>query len=107
MRMGTRTKTVSYTHLRAHETPEHLVCRLLLEKKTHGVHDTRTAELDVALALASQRLLDRFVTLALARLGLVRSAVEVLEDLVGGHGGAFRKRCDGTETGGDVGGVAV
>src|SRR5678815_1965521 len=23
-------KTVSYTHLRAHETPEHLVCRLLL-----------------------------------------------------------------------------
>eukprot|EP00658_Telonema_sp_P-2_P031516 TRINITY_DN23560_c0_g1_i1.p1 TRINITY_DN23560_c0_g1~~TRINITY_DN23560_c0_g1_i1.p1 ORF type:complete len:104 (-),score=14.70 TRINITY_DN23560_c0_g1_i1:21-332(-) len=24
---------VSYTHLRAHETPEHLVCRLLLEKK--------------------------------------------------------------------------
>mgnify|MGYP007068914243 CR=1 FL=1 len=26
---------VSYTHLRAHETPEHLVCRLLLEKKNH------------------------------------------------------------------------
>src|SRR5678815_5540427 len=25
--------TVSYTHLRAHETPAHLVCRLLLEKK--------------------------------------------------------------------------
>src|SRR5674536_375850 len=24
---------VSYTHLRAHETPEHLVCRLLLDKK--------------------------------------------------------------------------
>ena len=24
---------VSYIHLRAHETPEHLVCRLLLEKK--------------------------------------------------------------------------
>ena len=24
---------VSYTHLRAHETPDHLVCRLLLEKK--------------------------------------------------------------------------
>src|SRR5674536_67872 len=24
---------VSYTHLLAHETPEHLVCRLLLEKK--------------------------------------------------------------------------
>src|SRR5678815_3760445 len=28
-----RVKAVSYTHLRAHETPEHLVCRLLLEKK--------------------------------------------------------------------------
>eukprot|EP00658_Telonema_sp_P-2_P042019 TRINITY_DN30113_c0_g1_i1.p1 TRINITY_DN30113_c0_g1~~TRINITY_DN30113_c0_g1_i1.p1 ORF type:complete len:161 (+),score=20.41 TRINITY_DN30113_c0_g1_i1:118-600(+) len=27
------TGPVSYTHLRAHETPEHLVCRLLLEKK--------------------------------------------------------------------------
>src|SRR5678816_2966999 len=26
------TDPVSYTHLRAHETPEHLVCRLLLEK---------------------------------------------------------------------------
>eukprot|EP00658_Telonema_sp_P-2_P025136 TRINITY_DN20119_c0_g1_i1.p1 TRINITY_DN20119_c0_g1~~TRINITY_DN20119_c0_g1_i1.p1 ORF type:complete len:177 (-),score=36.28 TRINITY_DN20119_c0_g1_i1:27-557(-) len=28
-----RNTAVSYTHLRAHETPEHLVCRLLLEKK--------------------------------------------------------------------------
>src|SRR5665254_16816 len=27
---------VSYTHLRAHETPEHLVCRLLLEKKKNA-----------------------------------------------------------------------
>ena len=26
-------KAVSYTHLRAHETSLHLVCRLLLEKK--------------------------------------------------------------------------
>ena len=26
--------SVSYTHLRAHETPEHLVCRLLVEKKS-------------------------------------------------------------------------
>ena len=33
--MGTQTKidTVSYTHLRAHETGRNLVCRLLLEKK--------------------------------------------------------------------------
>eukprot|EP00658_Telonema_sp_P-2_P085327 TRINITY_DN9706_c0_g1_i1.p1 TRINITY_DN9706_c0_g1~~TRINITY_DN9706_c0_g1_i1.p1 ORF type:complete len:154 (-),score=56.48 TRINITY_DN9706_c0_g1_i1:32-493(-) len=29
---------VSYTHLRAHETPEHLVCRLLLEKKKKNTH---------------------------------------------------------------------
>eukprot|EP01017_Pseudomicrothorax_dubius_P038206 TRINITY_DN5694_c0_g1_i3.p1 TRINITY_DN5694_c0_g1~~TRINITY_DN5694_c0_g1_i3.p1 ORF type:complete len:402 (-),score=58.37 TRINITY_DN5694_c0_g1_i3:11-1216(-) len=31
--IGAVTRAVSYTHLRAHETPEHLVCRLLLEKK--------------------------------------------------------------------------
>ena len=30
---GLNPTAVSYTHLRAHETPEHLVCRLLLEKK--------------------------------------------------------------------------
>ena len=29
---GMTSPSVSYTHLRAHETPEHLVCRLLLEK---------------------------------------------------------------------------
>ena len=29
---------VSYTHLRAHETPEHLVCRHLLEKKKSNKH---------------------------------------------------------------------
>src|SRR5678816_2690657 len=29
---GITTSAVSYTHLRAHETPAHLVCRLLLEK---------------------------------------------------------------------------
>mgnify|MGYP007068956591 CR=1 FL=1 len=34
--------TVSYTHLRAHETPEHLVCRLLLEKKK-----TTKSEIDI------------------------------------------------------------
>src|SRR5678816_1644182 len=31
-------EAVSYTHLRAHETPEHLVCRLLLEKKKEKNH---------------------------------------------------------------------
>eukprot|EP00658_Telonema_sp_P-2_P007864 TRINITY_DN12930_c0_g1_i2.p1 TRINITY_DN12930_c0_g1~~TRINITY_DN12930_c0_g1_i2.p1 ORF type:complete len:500 (-),score=97.15 TRINITY_DN12930_c0_g1_i2:11-1510(-) len=31
---------VSYTHLRAHETPEHLVCRLLLEKKKKNTENT-------------------------------------------------------------------
>ena len=31
---------VSYTHLRAHETPEHLVCRLLLEKKKKNTSHT-------------------------------------------------------------------
>ena len=32
---------VSYTHLRAHETPEHLVCRLLLEKKNKDEYSYR------------------------------------------------------------------
>ena len=32
--VGCSAGAVSYTHLRAHETPEHLVCRLMLEKKT-------------------------------------------------------------------------
>ena len=32
-KVETTDRAVSYTHLRAHETPEHLVCRLLLEKK--------------------------------------------------------------------------
>ena len=32
---------VSYTHLRAHETPEHLVCRLLLEKKKQKKQQTQ------------------------------------------------------------------
>ena len=36
-------KAVSYTHLRAHETPEHLVCRLLLEKKKNTtIHNVLT-----------------------------------------------------------------
>eukprot|EP00658_Telonema_sp_P-2_P078930 TRINITY_DN7510_c0_g1_i1.p1 TRINITY_DN7510_c0_g1~~TRINITY_DN7510_c0_g1_i1.p1 ORF type:complete len:109 (-),score=32.14 TRINITY_DN7510_c0_g1_i1:38-364(-) len=33
-------EAVSYTHLRAHETPEHLVCRLLLEKKKNNKKET-------------------------------------------------------------------
>ena len=32
-------RTVSYTHLRAHETVLDLVCRLLLEKKTTQTHN--------------------------------------------------------------------
>ena len=32
-KFGGIVSAVSYTHLRAHETPEHLVCRLLLVKK--------------------------------------------------------------------------
>src|SRR5665647_3806771 len=33
-------ETVSYTHLRAHETDSYLVCRLLLEKKKKNKIDT-------------------------------------------------------------------
>ena len=43
MQKGFHPGTVSYTHLRAHETVLDLVCRLLLEKKTHKiVHITIT-----------------------------------------------------------------
>src|SRR5450756_2729430 len=37
-----RTGSVSYTHLRAHETRHELVCRLLLEKKKKTKDTTRT-----------------------------------------------------------------
>ena len=36
VKIGRSVRAVSYTHLRAHETPEHLVCRLLLEKKNNS-----------------------------------------------------------------------
>ena len=38
--MKTLFTAVSYTHLRAHETSLHLVCRLLLEKKKRSGHKT-------------------------------------------------------------------
>eukprot|EP00658_Telonema_sp_P-2_P059013 TRINITY_DN47673_c0_g1_i1.p1 TRINITY_DN47673_c0_g1~~TRINITY_DN47673_c0_g1_i1.p1 ORF type:complete len:277 (-),score=57.94 TRINITY_DN47673_c0_g1_i1:36-866(-) len=38
---------VSYTHLRAHETPEHLVCRLLLEKKKQNTNDQKRYEFSI------------------------------------------------------------
>ena len=33
-------RTVSYTHLRAHETDSYLVCRLLLEKKKNSMQSS-------------------------------------------------------------------
>ena len=45
---------VSYTHLRAHETSLHLVCRLLLEKKNLvavGAGAAQGASLTLGLAL--------------------------------------------------------
>src|SRR5678816_386275 len=56
---------VSYTHLRAHETPEHLVCRLLLEKKKKKIffffffffffNDTATTEIYTRSLVGSVR----------------------------------------------------
>ena len=45
---GTRLP-VSYTHLRAHETPEHLVCRLLLETK--NIYATQSYPSNLTLAI--------------------------------------------------------
>ena len=39
-------ETVSYTHLRAHETGRNLVCRLLLEKKKIGILHTTTSAVE-------------------------------------------------------------
>ena len=36
--------SVSYTHLRAHETVLDLVCRLLLEKKKNKLHHTQSQQ---------------------------------------------------------------
>ena len=44
-------ETVSYTHLRAHETSLHLVCRLLLEKKTNASPNKNHSEKNTWLAL--------------------------------------------------------
>src|SRR5678816_3721593 len=47
---------VSYTHLRAHETPEHLVCRHLLEKKNElarGAHASVTVRAHEVAGLAA------------------------------------------------------
>ena len=44
-------EAVSYTHLRAHETPEHLVCRLLLEKKKKKITTTNNCMQTLIIAL--------------------------------------------------------
>ena len=46
--------TVSYTHLRAHETLSDLVCRLLLEK-IFFFNDTATTEIYTRLVVGSVR----------------------------------------------------
>eukprot|EP00658_Telonema_sp_P-2_P063233 TRINITY_DN51955_c0_g1_i1.p1 TRINITY_DN51955_c0_g1~~TRINITY_DN51955_c0_g1_i1.p1 ORF type:complete len:154 (-),score=34.35 TRINITY_DN51955_c0_g1_i1:25-486(-) len=50
---------VSYTHLRAHETPEHLVCRLLLEKKKKTYSYTHQPTHTTILNILSLLLLDK------------------------------------------------
>ena len=49
--------TVSYTHLRAHETPEHLVCRLLLEKNKilTALKNRITSEGEIVIISQSER----------------------------------------------------
>ena len=49
-----RINTVSYTHLRAHETVLDLVCRLLLEKKQtkHNTYRHPTIQTSIILAIS-------------------------------------------------------
>ena len=49
--MSTHRSPVSYTHLRAHETPEHLVCRLLLEKKNNNKKNIKTLPLIIIMMI--------------------------------------------------------
>ena len=51
---GSKIAPVSYTHLRAHETSAHLVCRLLLEKKNF-FNDTATTEIYTRKIVGSVR----------------------------------------------------
>ena len=50
---GGNLRSVSYTHLRAHETDSYLVCRLLLEK--NFFNDTATTEIYTSLFVGSVR----------------------------------------------------
>ncbi|WP_460381854.1 hypothetical protein, partial [Staphylococcus aureus] len=54
---------VSYTHLRAHETTLHLVCRLLLEKmcctRLHSVSYTHLRAHETTLHLVCRLLLEK------------------------------------------------
>ena len=50
-RMGVNTAPVSYTHLRAHETSLHLVCRLLLEKKGISLALGKSKEADLNIVV--------------------------------------------------------
>ena len=49
--------SVSYTHLRAHETGRNLVCRLLLEKKKkkNQQNNTKKQNMNTAHKIASMR----------------------------------------------------
>ena len=49
-------RPVANTHLRAHETPEHLVCRLLLEKKKERTAVTQECrQLDHQIAMHAEK----------------------------------------------------
>ena len=54
--LSTRNISVSYTHLRAHETVLDLVCRLLLEKKKqqNTNYDLTTQQSDIIRQLSEQ-----------------------------------------------------
>src|SRR5665254_17792 len=61
---------VSYTHLRAHETPEHLVCRLLLEKKKDAAHRSICVRGNFGSRLSSGKVIDRNTRRRVAIIGM-------------------------------------
>ena len=51
-----RSRAVSYTHLRAHETVLDLVCRLLLEKKTYSTTQHLIYQVKMTRKTSSQQI---------------------------------------------------
>ena len=72
----TRVATVSYTHLRAHETVLDLVCRLLLEKTTH-THTHNTTQHNTPTKLLTTTLHQRKLSRGWETIAVYRNNLQI------------------------------